>query len=517
MTSRLHGITLARIALALLAVACEPNRRRTPDDTLVVLVEAPMITADPRYAFNGLDGKLGKLVNAGLTVVDSPTLEPELALAARIDRVDDVTYDVALRPDVRFSDGSPVLASDVAGTYSYMLDPKTESLFHKNLADRFARVEAIAERVARFHLKTPLATLMSDLDFGIVSCRGGAPRPGEAIGAGAYLVREITSTHVLLDANPYYFGSRPKTPHVEIKFVRDGSARLLMLVGGSADLIQNAVRLDLVDELRDRPRVQIQSGPSVFLTYLLLNNTDPILADKRVRQAIALALDRPAIIAAKYSGRAQLATGLLPKTHWAYAQGMQSWDRDLARARRLLDEAGHPDPDGSGPRPRFSMVYKTSSDTFRVTVARTIAAQLAAVGIDVEVRSFEFATFFADVKKGTYQLASMQTAEITEPDFYFTYFHSSWIPSKDNPDGYNRWRYRNPEVDRLTDAGRHELDRDKRKAIYDRIQRIVAEDVPVVPLFHEDNVVLMNVDVQGYTITPNARLIGLRDAFKLQN
>ncbi|MEO8706383.1 MAG: ABC transporter substrate-binding protein [Kofleriaceae bacterium] len=513
MTSRRHIITLALLALA---VACEPNRRRTPDDTIVVLVEAPMTTADPRYAFNGLDGKLGKLVNAGLTVVDSPTLEPELALAAKIVRVDDVTYDVTLRLDVRFSDGTPVLASDVAGTYTYMLDPTTDSLFHKNLADRFERVEATGERTVRFHLKTPLATMMSDLDFGIVSCKGGVPRPGEAVGAGAYAIREITSTHVLLDANPYYFGSPPKTPHIEIKFVRDGAARLLMLVGGSADLIQNAVRLDLVEELRDRPRVQVQSGPSVFLTYLLLNNTDRILKDKRVRQAIALAIDRPAIISAKFAGRAQLATGLLPKAHWAYAKGMQSWDRDLARAKSLLDAAGYPDPDGDGPRPRFSMIYKTSSDAFRVTVARTIAAQLAAVGIDVEVRSFEFATFFADVKKGTYQMASMQTAEITEPDFYFTYFNSSWIPSKENPDGYNRWRYINAEVDQLTDAGRHELDLEKRKAIYDRVQRIVAEDVPVVPLFHEDNVVLMNVDVQGYTITPNARLIGLRDAFKLQ-
>jgi peptide/nickel transport system substrate-binding protein len=252
----------------------------------------------------------------------------------------------------------------------------------------------------------------------------------------------------------------------------------------------------------------------VFLTYLLLNNSDPILKDKRVRQAIALAVDRPAIIAAKFGGRARLASGLLPPNHWAYAADVTRWNHDVERAKRLLDEAGHKDPDGNGPRPRFSLIYKTSSDQFRVSVARVIAAQLAAVGIDVDVRSFEFATFFADVKKGTYQLASMQTAEITEPDFYFTYFHSSWIPSKDNPDGYNRWRYVNADVDRLTAAGRRELDIGKRKQIYAEVQRIVAADVPIVPLFHEDNVVLANVDVSGYTITPNARLIGLRDASK---
>jgi peptide/nickel transport system substrate-binding protein len=181
----------------------------------------------------------------------------------------------------------------------------------------------------------------------------------------------------------------------------------------------------------------------------------------------------------------------------------------------LLDEAGLRDPDGDGPAPRLHLVYKTSADAFRVAIARVIAAQLAEVGIAVEVRSFEFATFFADIKKGAYQIASMQTAEITEPDFYFMYFHSSWIPTPDNPDGFNRWRYRSPEVDRLTLAGREELDRDKRKQIYAEVQRLVADDVPIVPLWHEDNVVLSNVDVQGYKITPNARLTGLRDVTKL--
>ena len=84
----------------------------------------------------------------------------------------------------------------------------------------------------------------------------------------------------------------------------------------------------------------------------------------------------------------------------------------------------------------------------------------------------------------------------------------------DNPDGFNRWRYRNAEVDRLTTAGREELDRDKRIQIYAEVQRLVAGDVPIVPLWHEDNVVLSNIDIQGYTITPNARLIGLRDVTK---
>ena len=252
----------------------------------------------------------------------------------------------------------------------------------------------------------------------------------------------------------------------------------------------------------------------MLLTQLLLNNSDPLLRDVRVRQAIALAIDRPAIIAAKFGGRARLATVLVAPGHWAYEPDVPKWNHDVARAKQLLDEAGLRDPDGAGPAPRAHLVYKTSSDAFRVTLARVIAAQLAEVGLEVEVRSFEFATFFVDIKKGSYQLATIQTTDITDPDFYYTYLHSSRIPDATNPDGGNRVRYRNARVDELTSAGRHELDQVKRKAMYSEVQRLVAAEVPMVPLWHEDNVVLSNVDVQGYTITPNARLIGLASAWK---
>jgi peptide/nickel transport system substrate-binding protein len=325
------------------------------------------------------------------------------------------------------------------------------------------------------------------------------------VGAGPFVLRELTPRHVVLERNVHY-RTPPSLARVEIKIVRDAAARILMLVGGSADLVQNAVRPDLVDDVIKRPRVKAESAPSVILTYMLINNTDPVLKDARVRKAIALAIDRDAIIAAKFGGRAVLASGLLPPAHWAYNPAVPKYPHDLARARALLDAAGlKPGPNGV----RLHLIYKTSADQFRVAVARVIASQLAEVGIDVEVRSFEFATFFSDVKKGNYQIATMQSTEITEPDFYFTFFHSSRWPTPKDPDGYNRWRYKNPEMDRLVEAGRVELDPERRKQLYAEAQRIAAEDLPLIPLWHEDNVVLHNVDVHGYQIVPNARFVGL--------
>src|SRR5262249_18244183 len=179
---------------------------------------------------------------------------------------------------------------------------------------------------------------------------------------------------------------------------------------------------------------------------------------------------------------------------------------DPGRARRVLDEPGRrPAPDGV----RFRLVYKTSSDQMRIAIARLIAQDLADVGIAVEVRSFEFATVFADIKRGNYQLASMQTGEIAEPDMYFVYFHSSRIPTPAEPDLANRWHYRSAEADRLIEAGRHTIGRAARVRIYGDLQRLLALDVPVVPLWHEDNVAVLNRDVVGFELLPTARISSL--------
>ncbi len=515
--SRPNATTALLAAAASVFLGCSPELRQTPDDTIVMLIESQIRAADPRYTLSNFDNKLSRLVVPGLTTVDTPTTEPALMLAESFTRVDDLTWDVTVRQDARFSNGLPVTAADVVFSYESMLAPESDSVYHKTFGDKIKRVEATGEFVARFHLQRPLATLMTDLDHGILSAKGADASGrfgGKPIGAGPYAIVHLDSSRALLEANRHYHLAQPILPKLEIRFVRDPAARILMLVGGSADLLQNAVRLDLIEDVRSRPRVALDSGPSQILTYLMFNNEDPRLAKKQVRQALALALDRKALVEAKFTGRAVLATGLLPPNAPFYEPAVTRWDYDPARARKLLDEAGYPDPDGDGPAPRFSLTYKTSADDFRVSLARVIAAQLAAIGVAVEVRSFEFNTFFADVKRGQYQLASMQTAEIGNPDFYHTYFHSARIPTTKDPDATNRWRYRNPRVDELGQAGRDTLDTDKRKEIYSEVQKLVAEDVPIVPLWHEDNIVLHNRAVTGFVITPNARWSGLSKVTK---
>src|SRR5690606_8363240 len=266
---------------------------------------------------------------------------------------------------------------------------------------RFERVVAVDDRRVRFHLVAPVATLMSDFAFGIVSARAagedGRFSRGRAVGAGPYAIESFHPEEVVLVRNPHWFGEPPPMPRLRIRGVADANARALMLVGGSADLTQNSIRIDLVDDLDERPRVEVERGPGALLTYLMMNNRDPLLEDVRVRRAIAHAIDRERVIEAKLGGRAILATGLLPPQHWAYEADVPRYEHDPARARALLDEAGFPDPDGPGGRPRMTLVFKTSSDQFRLALARVWASQLAEVGVAVEVQSFESQTVFSDI------------------------------------------------------------------------------------------------------------------------
>jgi peptide/nickel transport system substrate-binding protein len=335
------------------------------------------------------------------------------------------------------------------------------------------------------------------------------------IGAGAFSFVKREGQTWTFAANPYYFGGPPRVKRLIFKTIRDDNSRLLALVGGSGDLTQNTISQLLVDAVAEQPRLRVENGRSSVYSYLVLNNDDPILTDARVRRAIAYAIDRDTIIHTKLHDRAVAATGMLPVFHWGYEGGVAQYEFDPERAKKLLDEAGYPDPDGDGPEPRFTIIYKSSSNKLRVTISTVIASMLRQVGIGVELRVNEFATLFADLKKGNYQMTLMQIPEIAEPDLYTNFFASYRVPTRDNLDaGGNRARYRNDEVDRLLDEGRRTLDRAGRKKIYARIQEILARDVPVVSLWHEDNIVAMRKNVHGFEMLPTSQLTNLEKVEK---
>ncbi len=479
-----------------------------------MFIESPAQTLDPRFAVGAYDFKLSRLVYAPLVSVDTPTVEPKMELAESVAAISPTEYLVTLRPEARFSDGRRVTAADVV----YTIDSIRSGHAVGRLSMRFRddgleRMEIVDDRRVRFILSHPHAPFITDLDFGILSRPAPGHEQDRPLGAGAFVLDDsvpVRSDRWHFRANPHYLFGRPPTHRLTVRVVRDDNSRLLALVGGSGDLTQNTVSPLLLEAVARQPQLRVESQRSSVYTYLGFHCQDSILRDVRVRQAIALAIDRERIVATQLGGRAELATGMLPTFHWAYSGEVEHWPHDLARARALLDATGYPDPDGEGPRPRFSLVYKTSSNRFRVAVAQVIAAQLAEIGIEVEIRSLEFATFLADIKAGNYQIFTMQVPEVAEPDLYSPFFHSRFIPTRENPDqGNNRVRYHNPELDDLLDRARREIIWGRRREDYRRVQQILAQDLPVLSLWHEHNVVVMNRSVSGFEILPTAQFSSL--------
>ena len=504
-------VVLSSLLLGLPSAGCRSGR--VPDDELVMLIESAPLAIDPRFAVNAYDYKLAQLVYAPLVSVDEH-LEPLMVLAESVVRESPTAYLVTLR-EARFSDGRPVTTDDVLYTIESTRERATNHLKLRFREDGIIAMEPLDARRIRFRLSHPHAPFVTDLDEGILA----RPPPGHELdvplGAGAFVLESSDRDRWRFRPNPFHFRGAPSAKRLTVKVIRDDNSRLLALVGGSADLTQNTVSPLLLDAVAKQNRLRVETGPSSIYTYLGVNCDDPILRDVRVRKAIAYAIDREKIIRTKFGGRAVLASGFLPPFHWAYAADTEKYPYDPQKSRALLDEAGLKDPDGNGPRPRLTLVYKTSSNHFRIAIAQVIAAQLAEVGIEVELRPLEFATFFADVKAGNYQIFSMQIPEISEPDIYTNFYHSSRVPTRENPDrGGNRMRYRNPALDALLEQGATDVDRPDRIRDYGEVQRILARDLPTISLWHEDNVAVMNERVTGFRVLPTAYFTSLAQTRK---
>jgi peptide/nickel transport system substrate-binding protein len=470
----------------------------------VVALESGPTNLDPRYATDADSDRIAALVFDSLARPDR-NFRPRAELAESWDAPDDRTLIFHLRRGVKFHDGRDLTAADVAYTYRSALDPQNHS--PKRGVLRFIEnVEANGAYEVRFRLVAPYAPFAEGLSLGIVP--QGTPVDGSRlVGSGPFVLEEFRpGERVVLKANSAYWNGAPRVSGVVFKIIPDAIVRVLEFRKGTVDLIQNYFEPDMLPWLEHNSRAAIQSAQGTNFQYLGMNLEHPILRRREVREAIACAIDRDAIIRHILKDLAVPATGLLAPEHWAYEPAVAPVRFDPERAKRLLDEAGFPDPDGDGPLPRFKLSFKTTNLDLRKRIAEALKEQLAQVGIELEVRSYEWGTFYADVKKGNFHLYSLEWIGVVDPDIYYNLFHSASVP----PDGNNRGRYRSPEIDALLERGRREMNLDERRRIYSEVQRIVARDLPYIPLWWWRNVAVMQPTLRGFELYPDGNLISLR-------
>jgi peptide/nickel transport system substrate-binding protein len=394
-------------------------------------------------------------------------------------------------------------ARDVAYTFQSIMDPANQSPKRQSFAV-VDNVKASGEHTVVFQTKEPFAPLLVNLTVGIVpeeaARAAGEDFGASPIGTGPYRYRSrIPESEVVLKANDQYFQGSPAIGELVFRIVPDDTTRYLELIKGHIDFIQNGIPADMVPVVQNKEQYQVIKTPGTNYEYLAFNLQDPILSDRDVRAAIAHAIDVPAMIESLHRGMARPATGLLPPASWAYEPDVSKYPYDPAKAARLLDRAGYPvGPDGW----RFSLTYKTTLGEAARLKSEILQQAFKEVGVKLEVRGFDWSTLFSDIKNGDFQLYSLEWVGVSEPDIYYYVFHSQSLP----PNGANRGRYINPDLDRLIEAGRHTLNQQRRRAIYSDIQKIVARDLPYVSLWYPDNIVIMKKDLTGFTPHPDGDL-----------
>jgi peptide/nickel transport system substrate-binding protein len=285
--------------------------------------------------------------------------------------------------------------------------------------------------------------------------------------------------------------------------------RGLELRKGTSDVVVNDMPPDIVYEMQKTGDFAIVRSPGLDFSYLGFNMRDSVLADKRVRHAIGYATNRDAIVTYLRRGLAHPATSLLPPQAWAYEPDIFTFTYDPERAKQLLDEAGYRDPDGEGPLPRLRLSLKISTNEETRLQSTVIQQDLRRVGIDLDVRSYEFATVFADILKGNFQIMSLQWVggAVIDPDILRRVFHSAQVP----PAGFNRGYYRNPEVDRLLDLAGAAIGEPERKKYYGAAQRVIAEDAVYIPIWNRVNVAVTQRNLDGLRLTPSIDFSMLKD------
>jgi peptide/nickel transport system substrate-binding protein len=472
--------------VGLLLAACA----KPPDEVLRVGLPAPVVSLDPRYATDATSYRLCRLLYEAPADFDERFMPVPALMTWRT--LAPTHYRFRLRGAPRFHDDTPLTAGDVVATYRAVLDPARASPHRGSLANVRRIVEVDAATVD-FELVTPDPLFPGLLVIGVLpAALAGGPAVVQPVGSGPFTLREASAKSLALVR--LADGQR-----VQFEIVENETTRALKLQRGELDLVQGGFAPEVAHWLARQPGLSLREREGTTFSYLGFNFARGPTARREVREAISLAIDRQAIVEHIFRGQARPANAILTPEHWAGAPRLAPPAHDPARARALLASLGH---DRAHP---LTLSYKTSSDQFRLRIATVLQAQLAEIGIALDIRSYDWGTFYADVKAGNFELYGLSWVGLQLPDVFRYAFHSASVP----PAGANRGRYASAAVDALIEAAERSESLAGRAARYREIQAGLLADLAYAPLWYENQIVVRRARVIGYDTDASGSYDGL--------
>ena len=520
MIRRWRGFAPLMLATALALVT--PALGQTPPNVLVVGQIAEPASLDPHVSTASNDFRIAVNVYDGLVRNTPGTLEIEPALATDWTISDDgLEYIFNLRDGVTFHDGTPFNAEAVKFNFDRMLDeshpfastgPFPLAFFFSSIDN----VEVVDDLTVKFTLNEAFAPLMSNLasPSGLMVSPAAVEQHGadygrNPVGTGPFKFEEWQSnTRVVVSRNEDYWDGPAPLEAVIFRPIVDANTRVAEMLSGGIDVLLETPP-DNVAQFRDDPSFQLKEAVGPHVWYVMLNAKEGPFADKLVRQAVNYAVNKDSLVTDVLQGTADVSAGPIPPAfNWAYNEDVEPYPYDPDRARELLAEAG-----AEGASLTFLVTEGGSGMLDPVPMGTAIQADLAAVGLDVEIKTYEWNTFLSEVNPGLEGKADM--AEMawmtTDPDTLpFLTLRTAAFPEQG---GFNSSYYSNPEVDALLDQARVSTDPEERGELYRQVQALVHEDAPWLFVANwKQNAVVTSV-VDQFELQPDFSLV-LRDVTK---
>ena len=464
---------------------------------IVIAQAADIVSLDPAGQNDTTSGVLMKHAYSNLLDVDNDgNIVPDLAESYEMKS--DTEYVFKLREDACFWDGTPVTAQDV----KFSLERAKEMPQTKSNSARIDEVIVNGDHEVTIKLKEPYAAfkaIITQHNLSIVSeaaVTAAGDNYGDVdniMGSGPYVVTEwVPNDHYILTRNENYWGEMPITTSITCRVIPEGSARTIALEAGEVDIVWVVDPTDCTN-VESNPDVQLLSAPSVSIDYLGMNTKQEKFSDKRVRQAINYALDKQTFVDTIMEGRAIIANSYINAAIPGWTDEVEAYPHDPEKAKELLAEAGYPNG--------FDCTIYVNGD-LRTRSAQIIQAQLAEVGINVDISTYEWGALLDSLNAGDHEMYLLGWSNTSlDPDAsVYQLFYSENMGAAGN-----RSFYANDEVDKLIVDGQKESDETKRMEIYKELQEVLHEESPWCPLFYKQNNVGVRADLKGFKLHKGAQ------------
>ena len=471
-----------RLILALLMVQCFQVHAETERNRIRFGIPTAPSSLDPRFSVDAVSARLQNLVHRSLVrFEETQMVVPDLA---EWEKLAPLHYRFTINEGAYFNNGNKVVASDVHATYKSILDPKILSP-HIGSLKNIREIIELDDRTVDFILNEADHFFPDSLSIGILPAayvQNPSPKDIFAASAGPFEVLSWTTNEPLVLR-------RRKDGHIfEFIAIKDSNARSLRLISGEIDIMQGDVPPHIYASLLQRSDLYGKRIAGNTFSYLGFNLRDGITSDPRFRQALAHAINRDAILKFLFQGSARKAWALFPPSHWAGAENLTGFSYNPTLSREIIAEIN---PTATP----IILNYKTSTNKFRQRVANVIQSQLASVGVDMKIEILDFGTLMGEISRGDFQSYSLSWVGLRTSDMYRQIFHSKSVP----PLGKNRGHYKSIRADELIEMAEKESDLHLRRNLYKKLQFLLLEELPYVPLWFEDHLVVMRKDIQSYT------------------